>query len=214
MPEEIALADTIESLEERRREVNREIDIQLAEINQKQVEVSLAVNQSRRRLITAQGDELVDELASVFKIFGFGVQKVDESIEQSESRREDLRLTDPENPDWEAIVEVRGYSRSSSQNQDFLRLARFATMYLKDKGKLPDQRILVVNGEIEIAQPSRRQLPYAAAKDDVEEFARDDGLVIWSLDLFQQVKRIGEISTDTIRKSIIEARGRWRGLEL
>jgi hypothetical protein len=210
--EEIALESTIKQLNEHRLAINREIDEKITLISQQEVELNLAVNRGRRRLITSQGSELVEEVASVFREFGFIVRIMDDEVDQAESKREDLRLTMPDNPHWAAIVEVRGYGRGSSQNGDFQRLGRFAMLYFKECGRPPDQRILVVNGEIEIKQPSRRQIPYAAAEHDLEEFAKDDGLVIWSLDLYRQVNREADIPAHTIRNSVINARGRWRGV--
>jgi len=211
MPSEIALAEEFERLEARRLEINREIDTQLATINQQQVAATLSANLGRRRLITAQGAELVEEVASVFQEFGFGVQVLDDEIDPALAKREDLRLTVTEDPDWEAIVEVRGYARASGQTNDFQRLARFATLYLKEKSREPDKRILVVNGEIEVTHPSRRHEPFSAAAEDVEVFAEDNGVIIWSLDLFRQAKQTGEVPAEMLRKSIMEARGRWQG---
>jgi hypothetical protein len=211
-PAEIDLIDEIEKLEKRRKEINFEIDSQLAKLNQKQVEVTLSGNLGRRRLITEQGQALVDEVASIFKEFGFSVQFFDDDIDPSQPNREDLRLTILKDLSWEAIVEVRGYSRASGQTNDFQRLSRFATLYFKEKGHLPNKRILVVNGEIEISQPALRHEPFAAAAEDVEVFSEDDGIVIWSLDLFRQVKKLGEVSADIIQKSIVEAKGHWRGI--
>lgn len=211
--QEISLAEEIEKVEVQKEEANRGFALKLAELSAEQISLAESSNKGLRKLITAQGRELVDEVASVFEEFGFGVKILDDDIDPDKSKFEDLRLTIPGENNWEAIVEVRGYSRSSGQTQDFQRLGRFATKFFKEKGKLPEKRILVVNGEIEIINPSNRQLPYSAAKDDLEVFAEDDGLVIWSLDLFRQVNRDSEVSNEEIRKSIMESKGRWRGYQ-
>jgi len=212
--QEISLAREIEKVEAQKEKANREFALKLAELSAEQISLAESSNKGLRKLITAQGRELVDEVVSVFRELGFDVQVIDDEIDSENSKLEDLRLTIPDEKNWEAIVEVRGYTRSSGQTQDFQRLARFATHFLKEKGKLPDKRILVVNGETEILNPSNRQLPYSAAKNDLEAFAEDDGIVIWSLDLFRQVNRIGEVPIDQLRKSIMESKGRWQGYHL
>jgi hypothetical protein len=141
-----------------------------------------------RRLITSQGGQLVDAVAAAFEALGFSVTKLDEELEKGEPKREDLRLSEPMGTSpWEAIVEVRGYAHATHKISDMLeRLSRFALLYEREKGRAPDRRIYVVNGEIE-SPPQCRQRPLARHDEDVAAFAADGGLTIWAADLYRLV---------------------------
>ena len=142
---------------------------------------------------------------------GFIVDNVDESLAPNAPKREDLRLRDPQHQpeSWEAIVEVRGYSKSSFTTADLQRLARFAALYQKEKGRLPDKCIYVVNGQTDLIPPLR-DIPLASAPDDLQVFSEDNGLVIWTLDLFRVAKRLNPDTQQLIRHSIKHCMGRWR----
>jgi len=164
-----------------------------------------------RRLITSQGQALVDEVAAAFRVMGFHVQNVDTDLDSDQVRREDFRLTDPEGKcDWECIVEVRGYARSSGKSTDLGRLARFADLYVVAKDHLPSKRFYVVNGETDLF-PDQRARPFLGAAEDVAVFAECNGLIIWTVDLFQALQDVSEAQIETLRASLKESTGIWNG---
>lgn len=123
-------------------------------------------------------------------------------------RREDLRLTDPDLGDWEAIVEVRGYTRSAGKTADLSRLARFANLYYAEKNNIPNKRIYVVNGQTELL-PSQRQEPFESSNEDIDVFGEQDGIVISTIDLFRVAKHLDKIGVEEIKRTIRETEGRW-----
>ncbi|GAG20836.1 unnamed protein product, partial [marine sediment metagenome] len=124
LPEELALSNQIDSLEERRRVDVSQIDDKINRLSQELTRAGLAANQGRRQLLTAGGKELVEEVASLFADIGFEVENVDDTLQADEPKREDLRLRLPNEDDgtWEAIVEVRGYAKSAGKTSDLSRL--------------------------------------------------------------------------------------------
>lgn len=207
--EEKVLLSQIENLENKKQETISSIDKKIVTLSQELDVLTQKVNSSLRRLITAQGDELVEEVLSVFQEFGFTVQNIDQTLSSDSSKREDLRIQAPEHEGWEAIVEVRGYSRSAGKTSDLSRLARFASFYQFEKNKFPDKRIYVINGQIDLL-PSQRQNPLSSSLEDIEVFAEQNGVVISTLDLFHFASNLDMYSNIDIRLSIIESKGYWK----
>ena len=68
----------------------------------------MEANNGLRRLITSQGNELVEEVSKILRTIGFQVDLIDNQIGQNEPKKEDLRLKcdDVDGEEWAAIVEV------------------------------------------------------------------------------------------------------------
>jgi hypothetical protein len=139
---------------------------------------------------------------------GFDVSKIDEEIPKGSPKREDLRIRDPDIVDWEAIVEVRGYSKSGGTTADLSRLARFAHYYEVETDKPPNKSIYMVNGQIYLP-PTQRQAPLISSPEDVHEFGEQGGVIIWTLDLFQVLKTLSDKDLLDIRRSFREVTARW-----
>ncbi len=209
MKDEEQIYLNISALEEKKLEVIDEIDKKIGEEQNEIAKRKSEIDLGRRRLITAQGDELVEEVILVLEIVGFKVKNMDEESEEGSPKVEDLRIRDPNDKDWEGIVEVRGYARSAGTTKDFLRLGRFADLYRNEKGCFPDKRVYIINGQIELP-PDQRQEPWSSANEDVKIFSESNGLVIWTLDLFQAMKFSQEDNYDLLKESIKISVGRWR----
>jgi hypothetical protein len=207
--EEEDLSHHISELERNMIDAINQYKDRIGELSNEFSLLAISVNTGRRRLLTAQGNELVDEVIKVFLELGFDVKNVDDILSPESPKREDLRLTDPEFEDWEAIVEVRGYRRSAGKTSDLSRMARFANLFNKEKKKYPDNRIYVINGQIELL-PSQRQEPLESATEDIDIFGEQDGIVISTIDLFKIAKRIEEFNIVDLKKSIRETKGRWK----
>jgi len=210
IPQEMQILSHIQALEQEKREFVINIDKQIGEFTTELALAKRTANKGRRRLITAQGKELVDEVAKALEDIGFNVVEVDSLVGEKGPKREDLRLEHlaKGGEQWNAIVEVRGYARSGGTTADLLRLARFAELYKKEIGKAPDKRIYVVNGELELL-PSQRQEPLASATEDLQIFSESDGVLIWSIDLFRALKATDLTDYLALLESIKCAKGRW-----
>jgi len=208
-PREMQILSQIEDLEKQKLEAIAKYEKDIAELVSSLSDVSRDVNKGRRRLITAQGDELVDEVALLLEELGFRVHRMDQAMEEGKPKREDLRISDPDAlASWEAIVEVRGYARSGGKTRDLLRLSRFADLYRNETGNLPNKRIYIINGQTELP-PSRREAPLAASAEDAEIFAQSDGLIIWSLDLYRAINTTLPENLQMLKQSLKRSVGRW-----
>jgi hypothetical protein len=211
VPEEEKIQSEIQALEKKKQKSALEIDRQIGKLATELATAKINANKGLRRLITAQGEELVDEVAKALKAIGFDVTIVDKLIGENEPKREDIRLghVTKESEKWSAIVEVRGYARSAGNTADLLRLARFAELYKKETGNYPDKRIYIVNGQLELLLPSQRQEPLASAPEDLQIFSESDGILIWSVDLFRAMKATDPSNYSALLESIKSAKGRW-----
>jgi len=205
--DELSLRETIHGLEAERRKIDQEYSKKIEQISNQLRSATLEANKGIRKLITAQGDELVDQVADAFSKLGFQVTNVDNTRNDEQQKLEDLRIALQE-PEWEAIVEVRGYSRSGGTTADLARLARFARHYEKETGKSPSKMVYVVNGQIELP-PYQRQQPLISAPQDVQEFAMQKGLIIWTLHLYKLIAQGSKRDLGLAQKTLIEASGRW-----
>jgi hypothetical protein len=133
-PVESGLRAEMQALEDELRRAVENIEGKKLEVATRQQEEFIKVNKGERRLVTAQGDQLVDAVQAALEEIGFTVTNVDQEIASEGDRREDLRVQDPDNPDWIAIVEVRGYKRGAQLN-DLLRIARFVIRFAAEAGK-------------------------------------------------------------------------------
>jgi hypothetical protein len=135
--EEESLHSEIEKLNSDLSKMTNKFTRQISELTKKLVETSLTINLSKRRLITSQGDNLLDEVAKSFEELGYKVIRVDEELDEGQRKKEDLRIQDPDVKDWEAIVEVRGHLKSSGQASDLQRIYKFAHLYYLETGREP-----------------------------------------------------------------------------
>jgi hypothetical protein len=160
-----------------------------------------------RRLLTAQGDELVDEVLSALGDLGFKVSNMDDHW-PSNDKREDLRVSDPEDPEWIAIVEVRGY-RPGAALRDLQRIGRFSKRFARDEGRVPDAEWYVVNHFLN-DPPDTRPLPLAGNDAEIDDFALGDGLIVDTRDLFRLHRRAiaGTMSPKSARDLMKQSRGR------
>ncbi|MFE2513934.1 hypothetical protein ACFXG9_00860 [Streptomyces mirabilis] len=209
MPAEKILDGQLKKVHEKIANTVKQLTKEAEELSAAIAEKSAEVDAQERLLLTAQGDELVDCVELTLSEFGFTVINVDKTISTPGDRREDLRVTDPDDSDWTAIAEVRGYSRGAQLN-DLLRLSRFATRFVKETGTEPSSVWYMVNQEIK-KDPDTRQTPLASNRDEVETFAESGGAVIDTRDLFRILTwfQAGEIDSATARQMLKTTTGRF-----
>lgn len=163
-----------------------------------------AASLRERRLVTAQGPELVAAVEEALNEFGFQVQNMDAVFPEGD-RREDLRITTPDDPQWEAIAEVRGYA-GGAQVSDLLRLTRFVQRYRDERGRDPSGCWYICNQFIG-SHPSERAIMLASNPQEVAAFREAYPLALMDTrEVFQLQKRIGrgEPAPDRARAALRE----------
>ena len=165
----------------------------------------------QRRLLTAQGSDLVDVVKGCLMVFGFQVDDMDDVLPPTD-RREDLRVSCPDDPEWVALVEVRGYKGGAAVN-DLLRLGRFARRFIQDEGRPPSRVWYVANQNVG-RDPALRQPILASNPDELATFAEDDGLALDTTTLFRLWVAVesGELGALGARRLLMDSRGRIDGV--
>jgi hypothetical protein len=169
---------------------------------------SEAADQTERHLITAQGPDLVNAVIAALRAFGFGVQDMDE-VWADNDRREDLRVTTPDDPNWEALAEVRGYA-SGAKVSDLIRIqGRFVPRYFVEKGKSPTAAWYIATQFLR-EDPATRPLILQTNPEEVEEFGSSSGLCIDTRDLLRLWLGVqaGDLAPSAVRTLLTSSRGR------
>jgi hypothetical protein len=182
--ERTATAD-LQAFRERRELLLADMDEEERTLAQELSKVTEAANRTERRLLTGQGDPLVDEVKAALEEFGFEVTNVDADIATKGDLLEDLRVEDSEAPGWISLVEVRGYAGGAKVG-DFQRIGRFVERYILAERKSPASRWYIVNQFLD-RDPDARPQPPLSNSSDVQIFAESGGLVIDTRALFQEL---------------------------
>jgi hypothetical protein len=157
--------------------------------------------------------EPATEVSETLRQLGFSVDIADESVDPGMARLEDLRLSDPADPGWTAIGEVKGHTRGA-QTSVFQRLARYAAHFTTNTGALPVARWYIANHHRH-QDPQSRPTILAGGDSDIDEFARDGGLVLDTMILFDLAEDVASgrrVATD-VRQQLRAARGRFQPSE-
>ena len=107
-----------------------------------------------RQALWGDGDELVEAVTVLLEGLGFDVEDLDATRSPNEPRREDLRLTHEDREGWEAIVEVKGYSRGIRTN-DARQIREHRERYIVETGRPPDLTVWLANPFREVDPSSR-----------------------------------------------------------
>ncbi len=175
-PEERALAERIEKIAD-------EVEQLKAEQEQTQGELATASEKADagiRRCIWADGDDLVTSVGDILEELGFVVRHMDAEQKQGKPKREDLRLTLVDRPEWEAIAEVKGYTKGTRTN-DARQIREYRERYIGEEGSAPDLTLWIANTH-RIIDPSSRP----ALSNNVGEAASNIGAVhVLATDLYR-----------------------------
>jgi hypothetical protein len=190
-PRETTSRADLAALRDERLQLLTDLDARETALRSAEMAAIAAADAGPRRLLTAQGDKLVDAVTDALETLGYTVANIDnEESTSGQPKVEDLRLSDPDEPGRTNITEVRGYT-GGAKVSDLQRLARFAALYLLRTGALPTTRWYVVNQFIN-TDPDTRRRPLAGSEDDLSVFAEDGGLVIDTRDLFHLAHRVDD----------------------
>jgi hypothetical protein len=188
--EEIAIRADLEALDIERTHLTDKLNSRELELKSAQSAATAAADSGLRRLLTGQGRPLVEVTIDALRRLKFGVEDVDEDLTPGTPKVEDLRLTDPDEPVWTNITEVRGYT-AGAKLSDLQKIGRYAALFVQRTGEFPKSRWYLVNQFLG-ADPDTRRPPLAGAEDDIKIFAEDGGLVIDTRGLFQLVRAVEE----------------------
>ena len=205
---EAAIASELRELEAERAAVVQDLDSRIALVGKRLEAEHAEADESERRLLASQGDDLVDATEQALTQLGFVIRNMDKELPQND-RREDLRVSDDS---WITIVEVRGYKGGAAVN-DLLRISgRFVPRYFKDEGAVPNAAWYVVNQFLQ-ESPAARQLVLAGNDIEVQTFGDSEppGLVIDTVDLFRLVTavRAGDLDPAVARQQLTSQTGRF-----
>lgn len=159
-----------------------------------------------RALLTADGDVLVDAVACALADLGLHVTNMDEHWLDND-RREDLRVFIDGDPDWVAIVEVKGFTKGVKETE-LQAFGRWAERFILDHHRLPDRRWFVANHDRR-RDPSDRPVPFAHKPAIIDVFKSQSGLVIDTIALFEALRevRADPSRVDEVRGWLVEALG-------
>lgn len=203
-PEEDAIADAISEIERESARLDRE----QRNLEEELARVGSRVDATVRRTIWEDGDELVDAVSEMLEEMGFAVERMDEAKQPHEAKHEDLRLTLAAQPKWEAIVEVKGYTKGIRAN-DARQVGMHRERYILETGRKPGLTLWLVNPWREM-DPSDRPSP----DKQIDENAKIVGAVcMLTTDFYLLWKSLkhGDSAPDKILQRLLEAEpGLWR----
>ena len=198
---------------ERITEVTKEIDRKKKERDSLQTQLAAEGEKADagiRRIIWADGDDLVAAASEVLTELGFAVEDMDAGLEPGEPKREDLRLTLKNRENWEALVEVKGYS-SGTKTNDARQILDHSKKYILEKQKEPDLILWLANPFRE-RDPSHRP----TADNNVRQTAANiEAVHLLATDLYKQwvLVEIGRLGAQAVVQHLIDAEpGLWTPL--
>lgn len=209
--EEVAAAAAVADVASRRDEALANFEKEETKAREALEDAAQRASGGLRRLLTDQGESLVDAVVEALETLGFHVRKMDELWKDGE-KREDLRLTVEEDPDWEAIVEVSGLS-GGGKGKDLMGLVRFFTLYERDEKEPASAAWYIVN-HFRKQDPSERT--EGALPSNPEELSYlvevANGLVLTGVDLFRLVRRVegAELQAEGVRATLRSTTGQYR----
>ena len=163
-----------------------------------------------RRIIWADGDDLVATASEVLTELGFAVEDMDAGLELGEPKREDLRLTLKNRVNWEAMVEVKGYS-SGTKTNDARQILDHSKKYILEMQKEPDLILWLAN-PFRDRDPSSRPAPDSNVRDAA---AIIEAVHLLATDLYKQwvLVKTGRLDAQAVVQHLIDAEpGLWTPL--
>lgn len=207
-PEELRLRSELSAVREERDRLTRELDSREGQLREQLARAQDREDHGLRALLTTQDTALVSAVSSALAAMGFLVEDRDAALPPGAPKGEDLRLRDPDEPDWRALVEVKGYRDGGAKSKDIVQIERHAGRFERELGYPPSSKIYVINGQFSRA-PDARQRPFAGDPDTGRDFGDDDGLVLATTDLFLLTRAViaGELQPAHARERLRRARG-------
>ena len=135
---------------------------------------------------------------------------MDAGLEPGEPKREDLRLKLNNRENWEALVEVKGYS-SGTKTNDSRQILDHSKKYILEKQKEPDLVLWLAN-PFRDRDPSSRPAPDSNVRD---ASANIEAVYVLATDLYKQwvLVKTGRLEAQAVVQHLIDAEpGLWTPL--
>ena len=203
---ERALADRITSVTQEIDHLSEERDSLQTQLATEGVKADAGI----RRIIWADGDDLVAAASEVLTELGFCVEDMDAGLDPGEPKREDLRLKLNNRENWEALVEVKGYS-SGTKTNDSRQILDHSKKYILEKQKEPDLVLWLAN-PFRDRDPSSRPAPDSNVRD---ASANIEAVHVLVTDLYKQwvLVKTGRLEAQAVVQHLIDAEpGLWTPL--
>lgn len=143
---------------------------------------------NERVLLSGQDDALQTSVLKALRALGFDVRDMDEEWPERE-RREDYRISDPDQPEWLAISDATGTTKGA-KGAKLTSLSGFATKFALDERPSTQPFLwLVVNRKLLQDPNTRGEL---LRGDEVQSFASMQGLVLDTVALFILVNAVND----------------------
>ncbi|MEU6135856.1 hypothetical protein [Nocardioides sp. NPDC047086] len=175
-----------------KEQLESEILSQVAKLREQQEALDAELNAERERaeayeraLLAKDGEVLERAVQRALGDLGFEVTNMDE-IWPEGKRREDLRAGIASDPEWVAIVEIKGYTKGAKET-DLFKTGRWAESFILEKQRRPSARWFVTNHNRQ-RDPFDRGRPFANKPEVVTNYEADDGLVIDTVTLFEALR--------------------------
>ena len=197
-PQERGLADRISQIESESERLSNERD----QLQEELAAEGENADKGIRRALWADGDDLITAVRDVLTNLGFAVRDMDAELGQDEPKREDLRLTLQDVPEWEAMVEVKGYT-SGIRTNDARQIREHRDRYISEEGRSPELTVWLSN-PYRTMEPSSRPAPDHNVKDAAEAVGTVHVLVP---DLYRQWALVaaGNLDAKAVIQSLVKA---------
>lgn len=202
-PDERRIAERIRAIAAERHQLAQEEEHLEAELIRKSEEADAGL----RLAIWEDGDELVSAIEDILRQLGFDVRNMDAETPEGAPKREDLRLTHPDLADWEALVEVKGYS-GGTRTKDAQQVQRYRMEYAKERSRDPDLTLWIANSHRH-SDPSARPEPDDNVRTQAENI---DTVHVLTTDLYRLWALVADGQLDpaeAVRELSAAAPGLW-----
>lgn len=165
-------------------------------------------NKGPRRILWADGGDLVAAVSEILTRFGFTVRDMDSELEAGSPKREDLRLTRTEQVGWEAIVEVKSYKKGT-RTSDSRQVREYRDDYIIEKNRAPDLTMWIANPYRGVADPSSRPAPGVQVAQSAESIGAVHMLASDLYRLWAQVVSGALQDSDAVERLMSASPGCW-----
>ena len=205
-PDEIEAAKAVVEVMEEKKRIEGLEEAAMQRFN----EARASARSGPFRLLTEQGTELADAVRDVLRDIGLVARDMDQEVTGRDAV-EDLRVSPPDRPEWVALAEVKGYTRSLGKAEDLLNLTgRLGLRYRRAEGRDVDAYWYIVNHHFG-TDPLARKAVLEGSDRDLDSFGSVGGLAIDTVDLFRLWRDVARsrLAPETARALLVGATGRF-----
>lgn len=170
----------------------------------------LADAQGIQRLLTADGEELESAVTEALALLGFNAKPMDDHHDATTGAKlEDLRVTDPDDPSWVCLVEIKGYLKGVKTNDINQITGKPLLSYSLQAGQSPSALWHIVNFKRSSDPASRGEA--VSNNLDLNHLASLGGMLMDTRQLFLAVREVqlGKLNAAEVRQELRSSLMRW-----